>query len=57
MQPKNLIQTKYNEILWLDKLWLTATVVIPVWYRSSEDHYADLAKVRFSKENMILEIK
>lgn len=48
--------SKYNEILWLDKLWLTATVAIPVGYRSSEDKYADLAKVRFPKEKLVIEI-
>lgn len=47
---------KYNEILWLDKLWLTATVAIPVGYRSSEDKYANLEKVRFSKEKLVIEI-
>lgn len=46
---------KYDEILWLDKLWLTATVVIPVGYRSSEDKYADLTKVRFDKEEVVIE--
>ncbi len=45
---------KYNEILWLNELWLTATVVIPVWYRSSNDKYVDLKKVRFSKEKLII---
>lgn len=46
---------KYDEILGLNKLWLTATIVIPVGYRSNEDKYADLAKVRFSKEKLIIQ--
>ncbi|AHB41611.1 nitroreductase [candidate division SR1 bacterium RAAC1_SR1_1] len=46
---------KYDEILGLDKLGLTATVVIPVGYRSSEDKYADLTKVRFDKEEVVIE--
>ncbi len=46
---------KYDEILGLDKLGLTATVVIPVGYRSDEDKYADLAKVRFLKENLVIQ--
>lgn len=50
------IPSKYNEILWLDKLWLTATLVIPVWYRASDDKYAELAKVRFPKEKLVIEI-
>lgn len=46
---------KYNEILWLDELWLTATVVVSLGYRSSEDKYADLAKVRFAKDKLIIQ--
>lgn len=45
---------KYNEVLWLDALGLTATLIIPVGYRSSDDIYAHLAKVRFPKEDMII---
>lgn len=48
--------SKYNEILWLDKLWLTATLVVPVWYRAEDDKYSQLAKVRFSKEKLVIEI-
>ncbi|EKD25292.1 MAG: nitroreductase [uncultured bacterium (gcode 4)] len=47
---------KYDEILGLDKLWLTATLVIPVGYRSTEDSSAQFAKVRFQKEKMIMKI-
>lgn len=46
---------RYDEILGLDKLWLTATVVIPVGYRSSEDKYANLTKVRFPKEKLVIQ--
>ena len=46
---------RYDEILGLDKLWLTATVVIPVGYRSSEDKYAELSKVRFPKEKLLIQ--
>lgn len=46
---------KYNEILWLEALWLTATLVIPVGYRSSQDKYAELAKVRYAKEKLIIQ--
>ena len=45
---------KYNEILWLDEMWLTATVVVTLGYRSSDDKYADLAKVRFAKDQLII---
>ena len=47
---------KYDEILGLDKLGLTATLVIPVGYRSTEDTSAQFAKVRFPKEKMIIKI-
>jgi len=46
---------KYDEMLGLDKLWLTATLVIPVGYRSEDDKYANAPKVRFSKEKLIIE--
>jgi nitroreductase len=46
---------KYNEILWLQELWLTATVVITLGYRSSEDKYANLTKVRYPKEKIIIQ--
>jgi len=46
---------KYNEILWLNELWLTATVVATLGYRSIDDKYADLAKVRFAKEKLIIQ--
>jgi hypothetical protein len=34
---------------------LTATVVVPVGYRSSEDKYSELAKVRYTKEKLIIQ--
>ncbi|MFZ2150922.1 MAG: NAD(P)H-dependent oxidoreductase [Candidatus Absconditicoccaceae bacterium] len=46
---------KYNEILGLNELGLTATVVATLGYRSSEDQYADVAKVRFTKEKIIIQ--
>lgn len=46
---------KYDEILGLEKIWYTATVVIAIGYRSTEDKYAELAKVRFPKEKLIIE--
>ncbi len=46
---------KYNEILWLHDLGLSATVVVTLGYRSSEDKYSDLKKVRFAKEKLIIQ--
>ena len=47
---------KYNEILGLDKLGLSAIVVAAAGYRAAGDKYATLKKVRFPKEQVILHI-
>lgn len=47
---------KYNEILGLDKQGLSAVVVATAGYRSAEDKYAALKKVRFPKEEVLLEV-
>lgn len=46
---------KYDEILWLREKNLASCVACAVWYRSSEDTYSLLKKVRFEK-NEIIEI-
>lgn len=46
----------YNEILGLDTLWLFANVVLPIGYRSSEDKYASLPKVRFDVKDIVIKI-
>jgi len=47
---------KYDEILGLDKLGLSAIVVVTAGYRAAGDKYATLQKVRFPKEQVILHI-
>lgn len=47
---------KYDEILWLWEMWLASVVVLPIWYRSQDDKYASLAKVRFEKEDVFMKI-
>jgi nitroreductase len=47
---------KYDEILWLDEMWLASVVVLPIGYRSEDDKYASLAKVRFEKEDVFIKI-
>jgi len=47
---------KYDEVLDLDKYGLASVVVLPIWYRSSEDKYASKPKVRFNKEEVVLKI-
>ena len=46
----------YNEILGLEKLWLFANVVLPIWYRSEEDKYATLPKVRFEMDDIVVKM-
>ena len=47
---------KYDEILGLDKLGLSAIVAAAVGYRSAGDKYAMPRKVRFPKEQVVLHI-
>jgi nitroreductase len=44
---------KYNEILGLKERGLAAVVQCAVGYRAQDDHYAELPKVRFRKEDLI----
>lgn len=48
--------TKVDEILGLEKLGLKSVVLCPVGYRSAEDKYADLAKVRRPKEEVLVRL-
>lgn len=45
---------KYDEILWLEKLGLSTVVALPIWYRSDNDKYASLPKVRFWLDKIII---
>ncbi|MGA8853313.1 MAG: NAD(P)H-dependent oxidoreductase [Christiangramia sp.] len=44
---------KFDEILGLQDKNLTTAVIAPIGYRSEEDHYQHLAKVRKSKSDLI----
>lgn len=46
----------YDEILWLWNLGLSSCIVLPIWYRSQEDKYSTLPKVRFSLDDLIIKI-
>jgi len=46
---------QFDEILGLKKLNLKSVVVCTVGYRSENDSYANLAKVRVSTENLVVE--
>jgi|SRR3989344_1944496 len=45
----------FDTILGLDKVGLTSVVACPIGYRSKEDHHSSLSKVRFPKEEVIIE--
>lgn len=47
------IKDKYDEILNLKEKWLKSVLVLPIWYRSEDDKYANLKKVRFDRENIV----
>jgi len=47
---------KFDEILGLKELGLTAAVIAPIGYRSDEDVYSKLAKVRKPKEELFIHI-
>jgi len=47
---------KFDEILGLKELGLTATVIAPIGYRSDEDVYSKLPKVRKPKEELFIHI-
>ncbi|MDD5213488.1 MAG: NAD(P)H-dependent oxidoreductase [Candidatus Gracilibacteria bacterium] len=47
---------KYDEILGLGEMGLASVVVLPIGYRSQDDKYASLAKVRFEKEDVFMKI-
>ncbi len=49
-------QNAYNQILGLEKLGLTAAVVCPVGYRSEDAPESKEKKVRFSREELVIEI-
>lgn len=43
---------KYDEVLWLTEKWFATVVALPIWYRSEDDKYASLKKVRFPTEKI-----
>ncbi|MCT4665282.1 MAG: NAD(P)H-dependent oxidoreductase [Flavobacteriales bacterium] len=47
---------KYDEILGLGNHNLTASLIIPIGYRSEEDKYASLPKVRAKIEDIVVEL-
>ncbi|MBP6348022.1 MAG: NAD(P)H-dependent oxidoreductase [Candidatus Obscuribacter sp.] len=44
----------YDKILGLEALGCRSVVVCPLGYRAKDDHYADLAKVRFDAKEVVI---
>ena len=53
---EGFVPEKYNEILGLDKLKLNATLAIPVGYRSADDRYAEMPKIRKPMDDFLIKI-
>jgi nitroreductase len=45
----------YNRLLGLDDIGFHATLVMPIGYRLDSDKYAQLPKVRYSLEEVMIE--
>jgi len=50
---EGFLPSKYNEILGLKEKGLRPVLVCPVGYRSADDKYADIAKVRYTQEEVV----
>lgn len=50
---EGFVAAKYDETLGLEAQGLTTAVLCPAGYRSADDRYADLPKVRFSTADVI----
>ena len=46
---------KFDEVLGLAKQGLESVVLCPIGYRAKDDHYADMKKVRFEKNEVFIE--
>ncbi|MFZ4763590.1 MAG: NAD(P)H-dependent oxidoreductase [Roseimicrobium sp.] len=50
---EGFLPAKFDEVLGLEQHGLTAAVLCPAGYRSQEDRYASLPKVRFAAQDVI----
>ena len=48
--------SEYDKILGLEKKWLKTKVALAIWYRSEDDSYQNEKKVRYSQEEMFIEM-
>lgn len=51
---EGFVPAKYNEILGLTDLGLSASMVLPIGYRKEDDKYSSKSKVRFAKDNLVI---
>jgi len=54
---EGFVKEQFEEILQLNEQKLTPAAILPIGYRSTEDYYSGMPKVRRTKEDFILEIK
>ena len=48
--------SQVDTILWLTEKWLASAMLLPIWYRSVDDKYATITKVRKSADQVIVKI-
>ena len=53
---EGFIPEHYNALLGLKELGLSSVLVMPIGYRSSEDMFANMSKVRKSLKDSVIEI-
>ncbi len=51
---EGFVPAKYNEILGLTDLGLSASMVLPIGYRKEDDKYSSKSKVRFAKDDLVI---
>lgn len=44
---------EYDRLLWIQNSWYHSVVIVPVWFRSQDDKYAQKPKVRYSAQEVI----
>lgn len=53
---EGFIGPEYDKVLGLTEKGLASVVVCPVGYRAASDKYGELAKVRYSKEDLVIRL-
>ncbi len=52
---EGIVKEKYDEVLSLSEIGLTTVVACPIGYRSSDDKYSSLAKVRYGIKEVVID--